>query len=52
MSFQPENRRVRMTKRLMKDAMLELLEKHELAGISVTAICMLTSNEIIPLSGR
>ena len=39
MSFQPENRRVRMTKRLMKDAMLELLEKHELAGISVTAIC-------------
>ncbi len=34
-----ENRRIRMTKRLMKDAMLELLEKHELACISVTAIC-------------
>jgi AcrR family transcriptional regulator len=39
MTTRPENRRVRMTKRLMKDAMLELLEKHELAGISVTAIC-------------
>ena len=39
MTIQPENRRVRMTKRLMKDAMLELLEKQELAGISVTAIC-------------
>ena len=39
MTIQPENRRVRMTKRLMKDAMLELLEKQDLAGISVTAIC-------------
>lgn len=39
MTIQPENRRVRMTKRLMKDAMLDLLEKQELAGISVTAIC-------------
>lgn len=34
-----ENRRVRMTKRLMKDALLELLEKEELVNISVTAIC-------------
>ena len=34
-----ESRRVRMTKRLMKDAMLELLEKEELANISVTALC-------------
>ena len=28
-----------MTKRLMKNALLELLEKQELANISVTAIC-------------
>ena len=28
-----------MTKRLMKDALLDLLEKQELANISVTAIC-------------
>jgi len=34
-----ENRRVRMTKRLMKDALLKLLERTELSGISVTAIC-------------
>ena len=34
-----ENRRVRMTKRLMKDALLELLENNELVNISVTAIC-------------
>ena len=34
-----ENRRVRMTKRLMKDALLELLEQQELSRISVTAIC-------------
>lgn len=39
MKEQHENRRVRMTKRLMKDALLELLEKQELANISVTAIC-------------
>ena len=39
MTEQHENRRVRMTKRLMKDALLELLEKQELASISVTAIC-------------
>ena len=39
MSEQRENRRVRMTKRLMKDALMELLEQRELVDISVTAIC-------------
>ena len=39
MGEQRENRRVQLTKRLMKDALLELLEKHELSNISVTAIC-------------
>jgi len=39
MSEKLENRRVRMTKRLMKDALLELLEKDDLVNISVTAIC-------------
>ncbi len=39
MNGQHENRRVRMTKRLMKDALLELLECRDLSGISVTAIC-------------
>jgi AcrR family transcriptional regulator len=39
MKEQSENRRVRMTKRLMKDALLELLEQTELSGISVTAVC-------------
>ena len=39
MNEQHENRRVRMTKRMMKDALLELLEKQELSRISVTAIC-------------
>ena len=34
-----ENRRVRMTKRLMKEALLELLEQDEQVNISVTAIC-------------
>ena len=34
-----ENRRVRMTKRLMKEALLELLEKKDLVSISVTEIC-------------
>ena len=34
-----ENRRVRMTKLLMIDALLELLEKCELSDISITAIC-------------
>ena len=39
MTDKNENRRVRMTKRLMKDALLELLEKNNLANISVTAVC-------------
>ena len=39
MTDKHENRRVRMTKRLMKEALLELLEKNELINISVTAIC-------------
>lgn len=39
MAEQHENRRVRMTRRLIKDALLELLEQKELANISVTAIC-------------
>ena len=34
-----ENRRVRMTKRLIKDALLDLLERTDLSGISVTALC-------------
>ena len=36
---QQENRRVRMTKRLLKDALLELMQKQDLVNISVTAIC-------------
>ena len=36
---QHENRRVRMTKQMMKDALLELLEQEKLVSISVTAIC-------------
>ena len=39
MSEKKENRRVRMTKRLMKDALLELLAKNNLANISVTSVC-------------
>ncbi|MBR3126295.1 MAG: TetR/AcrR family transcriptional regulator [Mogibacterium sp.] len=39
MTQQHENRRVRMTKQLMKNALLELLEHQELVNISVTAIC-------------
>ena len=39
MTGKNENRRVRMTKRLMKDALLELLGEKDLANISVTAIC-------------
>jgi AcrR family transcriptional regulator len=39
MKEQSENRRVRMTKRLIKDALLELMEQAELSGISVTAVC-------------
>ena len=34
-----ENRRVRITKRCMKDALLELLESTPLNKISVTDIC-------------
>ena len=34
-----DNRRTRMTKRLMKDALLELLEREKLVNISVTALC-------------
>ena len=39
MTNKPENRRVRMTKRLLKDALLELLEQKDLAAITVTAVC-------------
>ncbi len=39
MSQQHENRRVRMTKRLLQDALLVLLEQNELANISVTSLC-------------
>lgn len=34
-----DNRRVRMTKKLMKDALLELLEQHPLNKITVTDVC-------------
>ena len=37
--MQTDNRRVRMTKVMMKDALLELLEQKDLSEISVTAIC-------------
>ena len=39
MTQQHENRRVRMTKRLLKDALLELMQTQDLISISVTAIC-------------
>ena len=39
MNEKSESRRVRMTKRLMKDAMLELLEKEELSNITITELC-------------
>ena len=39
MSEKNESRRVRMTKRLMKEALLELLEQQELVNITVTAVC-------------
>lgn len=39
MKEQTENRRVRLTKRMLKDALLEQLEKKDLPDISVTAIC-------------
>lgn len=35
----PENRRVRMTKKLLKDAIIELLETRSLDRITVTDIC-------------
>ena len=34
-----ENRRVRMTKRLMKDALLELMETKPFEKIKVTDVC-------------
>ena len=34
-----ENRRVRMTKRMIKDALLELIEQQPLVSISITAVC-------------
>ena len=39
MKGKQESRRVRMTKRLMKDALLELLERKSLANISVKELC-------------
>ena len=39
MAGQHENRRVSITKLLMKDALMNLLEKQKLADISITAIC-------------
>ena len=39
MTGKNENRRVRMTKRMIKDALLKLLETRELSGITVTAVC-------------
>ncbi len=34
-----ESRRVKMTKRLMKEAMIELMEEHGTSKVSVTSIC-------------
>lgn len=39
MTGKNENRRVRMTKRMIKDALLELMQGQDLINISVTAIC-------------
>ena len=39
MNRQNDNRRVRITKRMMKDALLELLQHSDLVDISVTALC-------------
>ena len=39
MTEKHDNRRVTMTKLLMKNALLELLEQKELADISITSIC-------------
>ncbi len=35
----PENRRVKMTKKMIKDALIEVLENKELSRITVTEIC-------------
>lgn len=37
--YMPENRRVKMTKRLMKEALIDLLEQKPLEKITVTEIC-------------
>ena len=37
--YMDESRRIRMSKRMMKDALLELMEEKPLSRISVTAIC-------------
>ena len=39
MTKKHENRRVHMTKTLIKNALLELLEQQELTNITVTAVC-------------
>ena len=39
MNKQNDNRRVRITKRMMKDALLELLQQNDLVDISITALC-------------
>ena len=39
MTEKHDNRRVAMTKLLIKNALLELLEQKELSNISVTAVC-------------
>ena len=36
-----ESRRVRMTKRMLKDALMELMEEKPLAAVSVTDLCQL-----------
>lgn len=39
MDKQHDNRRVRVTKRMVKDALLDLLEENDLVDISITALC-------------
>ena len=39
MTEKKENRRVRMSKRLLKEALLDLLEENRLVDITVTSIC-------------
>ena len=36
-----ETRRTKMTKRLMKDALMELMENEPLASVSITELCAL-----------